>query len=178
MIDLVFDLAAGIGLARLFNIQPEIHKENHLLVASTGWRGRILSLFAASRRVTIDPAQRAVRVRERSFWFIVRWRRVPFDVVEAVVYSYVDMSPGQISPLGAHRSIDLFSVALRLRHGSELRLFRFFGQGGFVNNGILPDWCYWEENVMTPLVLGGQESASRTFAEVLSGMIGVPIAPA
>jgi hypothetical protein len=175
MIDWVFDTTIGVGLARLFNFQPVIRKENQALVATTGWATRLCTLGSASRRLLVDPQQRALRIRDRSFWFVTHWHRIPFDAVEAVIYSYADLSPGQVSPLGAYRSMDLFVVALRLRHGEERKLFRFFGQGAFVNNGILPDWCYWEEDVMTPLVQGGQESASRTFAEVLSRMLGVPI---
>jgi hypothetical protein len=175
VIEWFVDIAIGIGLARLLNLQPRIAKEKHILVATTGIRTQLFTVFSASRRLMIDPQQRAVRIRDRSFWFVIHWHRIPFDVVEAIIYAYADMSPGQISPLGAYRSMDLFTVALRLRHGKEQNLFRFFGQGAFVNNGILPDWCYWEDNVMTPLVAGGQETASRTFAEVLSGMIGVPM---
>ena len=175
MIEWFVDIAIGIGLARMLNLRPRVAKEKDILVASTGIGTQCFTLFSASRRLMIDPHQKAVRIRDRSFWFFTQWHRIPFDVVEAVVYSYADVSPGQISPLGAYRSMDLFTVALRLNHGKEQRLFRFFGQSAFNNNGILPDWCYWEDNVMTPLVIGGQEAASKTFAEVLSGMIGVPI---
>ena len=175
VIDWFFDLAIGIGLSRLLNFQPAIRKENQILVASTGWRTQLFTLCSASRRLMIDPQQRAIRIRDRSFWFVTHWHRIPFDAVEAVVYSYTDMSPGQISPLGAYRSMDLFVIALRLRHGKEQKLFRFFGQGDFVNNGILPDWCYWDENMLTPLVQGDQENMSRTFATVVSAMLSVPI---
>ena len=175
MIEWFVDIAIGIGMARLLNLQPRIAKEQAVLVATTGFRMQLISLFSASRRLMIDPQLRAVRIRDRSFWFVIHWHRIPFDFIEAVIYCYSDVSPGQISPLGAYRSIDLYSVALRLRHGKEQRLFRFFGQGAFNNNGILPDWCYWDENLMSPLVVGTQEVGSRTFAEVLSRMIGVPI---
>ena len=175
MLDLFFDLFIGIGLARIFNFQPRIRKEGNTLIASTGFTAQFLLLFSASRRVTLDPHTKLVRIRDRSFWFFVQWHRVPFDAVEAVIYSYADMSPGQISPIGAYRSMDVFTVGLWLRHGKQRRLFRFIGEGAFVNNGIFPDWCYWEENMVTPLVQGNQETGSRLYADVVSRMIGAEI---
>lgn len=175
MLDLFFDTVLGIGLARTFSFQAVIRKEGNTLTARTGLPAQLLLLFAASRWLILDPQQKAVRIRDRSFWFFTRWHRIPFDAVEAVVYTYTDMSPGQFNPFGAYRSLDVFTVGLRMRHGEERRLFRFVGEGGFNNDGILPDWCYWEENLVTPLVQGSQDTGSRLFADVVSRMTGAPI---
>lgn len=179
MFDWLYESLAGfgatIGLSRLFYVHPRIWKQGNMLAARSDWRTQLLTLFGASRLLLVDPIQKAVRIRDRNFWFFVRWHRIPFDAVAAVLYGYSDLSPGQLSPFGAYRSMDLFTVGLQLRDGSEKTLFRLFGEGDFVNEGIFPDWFYWEEDMMTPFVRGGQETESRLFVQALSGLIGAPI---
>jgi len=167
MFDFLFDLI----FARLFTFRPTVRKEGQLLVVRSGWTAHLFSLGFGSRKLTVDPRQKVVRISKRSFWFFVRSRRLEFDWIDEILYGYSDMGFG----LWTHRSLDLFTVDLHLRTGEEVHVFRFYGQGGFVNDGPMPDWCYWDQNLMTPLVAGNQESTSRAFVEVLSGMIGVPI---
>jgi hypothetical protein len=175
MLDWLLDIGIFVVVLRAFKVQPKISKEGDILVATTGWTLRMMTLFAASRRMLVDPKQKAVRICDRCFWFFDRWHRIPFDMVESIIYSYSDVSPGQLSWSGAYREMDLFDVKLRLRDGEERRLFRFFGQGEFVNNSIFPDWWYWNDTVMTPLIQGDQENQSRAFVNVLSGLIGAPV---
>jgi hypothetical protein len=123
----------------------------------------------------IDPRLKAVRIFDRRFWFFIRRRRIPFDAIEGISYGYHDVAMSWFS--WEHQAQDVFTVALRMCNGEEIHLFRFFGAGGFVNDGPLPDWWYWEDQVTAELTCGNQESESRLFAETAARLIGVPIVP-
>jgi hypothetical protein len=70
----------------------------------------------------------------------------------------------------------LFCVGLRLVTGEEIVLFRFFGEGDFVNDSIFPDWMYSSDILIANATRGAQETDSLRFAEIVAAMIGVPIA--
>jgi hypothetical protein len=114
----------------------------------------------------------------RKAWAIKTFRRIEFTDIEEILYGYAEVSSDSFdtsSTWGAHTVQDLFTVGLLLKGGEQVTLFRFYGQGGFVNNGILPDWMYWDEYLVSPYTQGNQESDSLMFADLLSRMIGVPI---
>ena len=153
---------------------PSIRKVGERLVCRTGWGGRLLSLGACSTTLVVDPAERRLHLTRRSFWFRRRRRAVGFDLVEAVTYGYEDLAPGP--PLDfARDSLDLFTVGLRLSDGEEFTLFRFFGEGTFRNDGMLPDWCYWPEYTLD--LSGDQEPRSRQLVDLLSAMLDVEVTP-
>ena len=171
----ILDLLLWVGIARLFYFRPSITKQGGALLAVSGWRTHLFTLGAVSRRILVDPSIQAVRIHGRRFWLFPYSRRIPFDRVVAVRYGYKDMSPGAMMPWGAYREKDLFTVGLRLHNGEELTLFRFFGEGEFVNNTFFPDWMYWEDHVMTQWVRGEQESESRAYAGLLTALLNVPM---
>ena len=140
----------------------------------TAWRVRLLTLGCLYRKVLVDPQKEEVRIFRRYFWAFPRRRRILFRAVEAVTYSYEDWGSGD-SWSGAHDSVDLFSVGLRLHGGEELHLFYFYGDGTFSNDGPLPDWLYWDEYLVDRS--GTQERESRAFVELLSKMISVSVIP-
>lgn len=161
-----------IVLARLFQIQPKVESKNGKLVAASDWRSQLISLGFGSRRLEVDPRAKVMRFWVRSWWFVTRVKRIEFDWVDAVLYGYSDLGGGEWS---THRSIDLFTVGLRLKNREIVKLFRFCGQGSFVNASAFPDEFYWQEFAIDPLVHGNQETGSLTLAEALSRVIGVEI---
>jgi hypothetical protein len=167
------DFLFGIIFGRLLNVRPRIRKINGALVADTAPHIAVLTLGLKLRRVMLDPRHRAVRIFARYAWFFPRVRHIPFDVVRCVLYTYSDVNP--LSGLGAQREQDMFTVRLRLKNGEEPVLCRFYGQGGFVNNTLWPDWMYWEDQMIANVVQGSQEDESRLYATAVSNLIGVEI---
>jgi len=168
------DLAFAAVISRLFAVRPRIEKKGSVLVVSTGLRALIYSLGYGSRHVTFDPNRRLVRIRSRYLWLVHSSRFIPFDAIHEVLYSYADVSP-TTSLTWAHQQSDLFMIGLKLDKGEEITLFRFYGAGDFVNDGPWPDWMYWGDMLEAKVTMGGQEGESRMLAEVMSGLIGVPI---
>jgi hypothetical protein len=161
--------------SRLFSVCPRVSKSEGKLVATTAWRLQILTLGCFYSKVVVDPKRRELTLYRRYFWLFPRRRRVRFEWIEAVTYGYQDWAVGG-SWSWAHDSVDLFSVGLRLHGGSELRLFYFYGDGTFSNDGPLPDWLYWDDYLFD--LSGTQEKESRGFVELLCKMIGVSVVPA
>jgi hypothetical protein len=158
----------------LLSVCPRVHKDHGRLIAQTAWRVRLLFLGCLYREVTVDPKAEEVILRRRYFWLLSSRRRIRFRDIEAVTYSYQDWAAGA-SWSWAHDSVDLYSVGLHLRGGEELRLFYFYGDGTFTNDGPLPDWLYWEEYLCD--MSGTQQKESRAFVELLRKMIGVTVVP-
>jgi hypothetical protein len=169
----LFNLLIG----RFLHVEPRIRKVRGALVADTAPHIAVLTLGLKLRRVMIDPEQRAVRIFARYAWFIPKVRHIPFDVVQCVLYSYTELN-NQINPFsgwGAYQEQDMFTVRLRLKNGEEPVLCRFYGQGGFVNNTVWPDWMYWGTELAANLTQGSQEDISRHYADTVAALIGVDI---
>ncbi|MFI5384520.1 MAG: hypothetical protein ACHQ50_00200 [Fimbriimonadales bacterium] len=165
------DIAFSLIFSRLVNVRPRVKKQGNLLVAVSDWKSQFWSLGFAGRKLTVDPAQKVAHLQLRRFWFFRASRRIEFDWVQEVLYGYADMSTG----FYAYQENDLFTVALQLKNGEKVTLFRFFGEGDFVNNSIWPDWMYWEDFALANYTRGDQERESLLFADLVSRMIGVPI---
>jgi hypothetical protein len=149
-------------------------KSEGQLIATSAWRLRFLTLGTVYRQVVVDPAQKVISLHRRYLWLFARTRSIPFRSIKAVTYGYQDWAMGSFE-LTAHKSMDLFSVGLRLQDLHEVHLFYFLGDGTFSNDGPWPDWLYWEQYLTD--ISGTQEKESRGFAELLGKMIGVPIIP-
>lgn len=156
------------------SVCPRVRKRKGRLIATTAWRVRILSLGLMIRRVTIDPQEQQITISRRLFWFFPRRRRIRFGAVAAVTYGYSGWKTNY-DWWGTSDTFDIYSVGLRLHGAEELRLFYFYGDGEFVNDGPWPDWFYWPDYVFD--LTGTQTKESRAYVEVLSKMIGVAIAP-
>jgi hypothetical protein len=159
---------------RLFSICPRVRKHSSRIVATTAWRVRLLFLGTIYRKVVIDPTNKTVSIFSRYLWLIRRRSAVPFSKVKAVTYGYEDMSLDSLVSY-AHDSYDWFTVGLRFKDDSEIRLFNFIGDGTFSNNGPFPDWVYWDEYAFD--ISGSQDKESRVFVDVLSKIIGVKVIP-
>ncbi|MDW8424636.1 MAG: hypothetical protein RMK51_01790 [Meiothermus sp.] len=157
---------------RLFSIGPRIQKQGARLVVTTALRLRILSLGAFCRQVVVEPRKGWLMIHDRQFWFVERTRLIPFEQVEVVIYGFEDWTFGGWF-FRARNTQELFRVGLRLRSGRELDLFRFYGEGPFVNESYLPDWWFWDEFATD--ATGTQEQESRLLVELLSKMIGVRV---
>jgi len=165
------DIGFSLLLSRLVQARPKVIKRGGLLVATSDWRSQLWCLGFAGRKLTVDPKQKILRMVWRRFWLFRTSRRIEFDWIEELRYGYADMSSGW----GAYQENDLFTVGLKLKNGEEITLFRFFGEGDFVNNSIWPDWMYWEGFLLAKYTRGDQERESLLFADLLSRLIGVPI---
>lgn len=156
------------------SVTPRIFKRNGKLVARTAWRLLVPTLGLCWREVTVDPQAQAVRIRRRYGWLFAKSWKIPFRKIAAITYGYRNENPQEHWSWG-YDSFDVFSVGLRLAGGAEWHFFSFFGDGTFNNQGPWPDWLYWEDFVFD--CQGVQEQESRAFVELLSGLIGAPVAP-
>jgi hypothetical protein len=168
---IVTNAASRWLFGKLLNIGPVISKRGQVLVISPGWQARVFTLGAASRMVTVDPQAKLVRVKGRRFWFFGSSRRIPFDWIEEIHYGYLNTSGSWTIDSGD----ELFTVALKLKDGKEVVICRFYGQGDFVNNSMLPDWMFWEESITSQIGQGDQQPRSMALADTLSELIGVPV---
>ena len=166
----------GSMLSRLvtkaFAPRPTIKKEGVFLVIQSGWRTALLTLCGRHRRVAVDPQSKIIHVRDRRFWFFIDRKVYAFDRIQEIIYSYSDLFN---SDWFSHDSEDLFRVGFWLRDGKEIILFRFFGQGEFVNNSIWPDWMMWGDILPGQIVTRDMDSASERLANLLGQMVGVPV---
>ncbi len=153
---------------------PRIRATPDALVASTSTLACFLSLGVSRRHVTVDRAAGHVTIDRRLCWFMSRSHTLPFPQIMAITYGYEDVAFWS-SLSTSHDGMDVFLVGLLLADREEVPLFRFMGDGTFTNDGPWPDWWYWEEYLMD--WCGTQQRESQLFAQLLSKMIGVPIAP-
>lgn len=175
LFELLYNFTIRVVFGRLLQMRPKIRRVGDALVASTATKWAILMLGTKLRTVTVDPRQRAIRIVARYFWLLKGVRRVPFDAVRRVVYDYRDINPLQHLPLAVYQELDLFTVSVDLRDGERVVLCRFFGLGDFVNEHILPDWVFWDEQLAAALSQGDQEDESRAYASSVAAIIGVPL---
>ncbi len=96
----------------------------------------MLSFGAIGRKVVIDPKSKIVRTNSRIFWFFRRLRRIEFDWVSEVFYCYNDLGGNSWN---SHYEQDLYSVGIKLKDGSIVTFFRFFGEGEFSNASFWPE---------------------------------------
>ena len=174
-------------LRKIINIEPKVGKQGQTLVISSSWRAHLLSLGAASRKITVDPAKKVLRIKGRRFWFFGWSRRIEFDWIQEIIYGYWSTggaggdglwsgsSGGGFGWYGEYTEDEMFTVALQLKNNTKVLLCRFVGSGDFVNNTIWPDWCYWGDQLLANATRGSQETNSQALADVLSHLIGVPI---
>ena len=142
----------------------------------TGWKVWLLSLGLVNRRVVVDPEDRVIRVFDHVLWVFPRTRRYRFDQIRAISYGYSDVVAFGGFNL-VRDSYDLFTVGLKLHDESDpyRHLFRFWGDGTFVNDGPTPNWWYWQEYLWD--AEGTQESESRHFVDLLFRMTKTTIEP-
>jgi hypothetical protein len=158
-------------VSRLLRFRPRISKDGNVLIATSGWRAQICSFGFGSRKVLVDPSMKTIRIIIRSFWFNSSSTRIEFPWVEQILYEYSDWGVG----FWAYQQIDLFTVRLKLSNGEIVTLFRFFGEGDFLNESGWPDWLYWDDFALASMTKGNQERESLMFCDLLGQMIGVPI---
>lgn len=168
----LIDVAFSAMFSRWLAPRPSIRKVGNRLVVSSTWRTSLLSFGAVSRNVTLDAQDRLMRVTSRTCWAFTNVRWIKFQDVSEVVYDYRDLfSSDWIS----HTEQDLYTVGLWLKSNEVVPLFKFYGEGDYINNSIWPDWMRWDDFLAAEITRGTQDSDSRRLADVLSGLIGVPV---
>ena len=157
---------------KLFNIEPTVTKEGQLLIIKSGWRAHLLSLGAASRKVTVDPVSRVVRIKGRRFWFFGWSRRIEYDWIDRISYGYTGIGGWA---WGEGTTDDLFTISLELKDNTDVLLCRFYGSGDFYNKTIMPDWWYFGDQMLADVSRGTQEENSSSLIRLLENLIGVPV---
>lgn len=148
---------------------PNITKrKNGLSISST--------LFVVNRRVIVNVERKRLLMLTRYFWFWKVGKGFDFEEIEAITYGYRGSASLSASRIFAQEEgAESFDVGLRLVDDTEIHLFTFLGAARFVNNGQLPDWCYWDEMIFD--IVGEQEAESRVLVDVLCKLIGVTVVP-
>jgi hypothetical protein len=132
----------------------------------------MLTLGGRSRRVSVDRKNEIIRIQDRRFWAFTNRQVITFDRIQEIIYNYSDVLE---SDWVSHDAEDIFRVGLWLKDGKDIILFRFYGQGEFVNNSIFPDWMMMDEIIPGQVVTHNMDSESLSIADVLSKIVGVPI---
>ena len=171
MSDIVGSIVARIVI-KVFAPRPVVKCEGSLLIIESSWRTSMLTLGGRSRRVSVDRKNEIIRIQDRRFWVFTNRQVIPFDRIQEIIYNYSDVLE---SNWVSHDSEDLFRVGLWLEDDKDVILFRFFGQGEFVNNSLFPDWMMIEESLPGQIVTHNMDSDSLSVADVLSKIVGVPI---
>jgi hypothetical protein len=158
----------------LLSIGPRLRRRGDTLVITTRLRAALLTLGLTLKRVTVDIVAETITIETRRGWFFAATRTIPFREVVAVTYGYADHSTSQYFSQ-AHDSLDVYRVGLRLLGDREVHLFRFIGDGTWVNNSDFPDWMHWEDRGLD--CSGTQDRDSLALVELLSGLLGVRVRP-
>jgi hypothetical protein len=158
-------------LIRIFSPRPTIKREGDLVVIRSTWRTALLTLGAVGRKVVIDPKSKVIRTNARIFWVFHRMRRIEFDWIAEVFSTYTDLGDSYFS----HFEEDLFCVGLKLKDGSHITLFRFYGQGEFINQSIWPDWMFAGDIMEGKLLPHSFEAESVGLADLLEAYLKVPV---
>ena len=156
----------------LLSMGPKISREEGRLVARTSLMGFLSSLTLLHRTVIVDPMKQAISIRRRLFWFFTSRKKIPFERVQSIVYTYDDWNSNTAFG-GSDDSKDCFAVKLKLWSDRLVHLFNFYGEGTFVNNSAFPDWFDWDEYRVD--LSGTQESESRMFVDLLQKILNVPV---
>src|SRR5262245_58312393 len=121
---------------RLLSVGPRIHDSERKLVASEPLRVRLASLGSYRKTVVVDRDSQTISIERRVGWFfLTRWQ-IQFHEVQAVTYGYCDLNRPTAADFSntSDDSYDQFRVGLRLRDGSDIKLFDFEGNGEFQND--------------------------------------------
>jgi hypothetical protein len=159
-------------LVGLLSPRPRIRTESHTLNIESGWRTHLYSLGSRSRRVTVDPKLAVIRIRDRWFWFYLKSRRIEFDWIEEILYTYQDLFG---SNWISHSSQDLFTVGILLKNSERVTLFKLYGEGEFINNSIWADWTEWIDSVPGNLLPNRQEGMASQIVDLLSSITKKPV---
>lgn len=154
----------------LLTERPRVFADGDALVIADGWKSHLLRLGSFSRMARIDPKAKVVGLKGRRFWFGTWSRAIPFSRIDQIEYGYEETGGSY-----DHQEHDKFTLGLRLTNGESVHLCTFTGLGGFMNNSVLPDWMFPGEALEARITAEDQEDRSQNLADVLSGMIGVPI---
>jgi hypothetical protein len=171
MSDFLTSIASRLFI-KAFAPRPTVKCEGALLIIESGWRTAFWTFGARKRRASIDRKNEIIRIQDRRFWFFVDRQVISFDRIQEIIYNYGDMLD---SNWVSHSSEDLYRVGLWLKDGKSIILFRFYGEGEFINNSIFPDWMMMDEILPGEIVQHNMDAKSLTIADVLSQLVGVPI---
>lgn len=154
----------------LFTLKPRVRRMGKQLIVSTPLWLTILTLAAYRRVVHVDGEARYIYFHERSFWWFVGSRVVPFKQISRIVYDYFGV-PTDADRRGVYDEVERFRVAIQLRGSDEqLELARFYG-GGAAAVGAEQDPT--GQDLLD--VQGTQDLDSRQLVEQLCRLTGAPL---
>lgn len=157
----------------LFTLQPRVRRAQNVLDVATSPLIRVLSAGGFNRAVTIDSRTRSIHIFETELWFRKTHRRVKFQEVEHVTYSYASAWTSWDLLGRVHDLVEAFSIGLKLKDSDEVvQLARYFGQGAA---GDFSTWLMGDDLFDAA---GTQEEDSRVFAKELCDVLEVSLGPA
>jgi hypothetical protein len=156
----------------LFSTGPVFRRSGRKLIIRTSRVARWLSLGMVNRKVVIDPDRKRVRIEDRFMWFRPTYDSYSFDLITGVSFH---LNNGLRNEGFTEDGMEAYSLGLKM-YGADapnIHLFRFLGEGPFINKGPLPDWFYWYQALTD--IRGTQEEDARHFVTVLSRVLNKPI---
>lgn len=75
----------------------------------------------------------------------------------------------------AYRDRGVYTVELRPTTGQRIMLFRFYSEGDFINDGLMPDFMFWDEYLEATLTKGDQGREAEAFGKIIAGLVGMRI---
>lgn len=156
----------------LFSLKPRVRRSGNLVEVTTPLLVRAMTGFALQRMVRIDSRRRSVDVFMSKVWFFRTHRRIRFDEIEHIAYSFSSTSTSWDLRGRVNDRIESFQVGFKLKASEEvIHVARYIGQGAI---GDFSTWLLGDDLIDAA---GTQEDDSRSFIGELGELLGVPLGP-
>ena len=156
----------------LFSLKPRVRRSGELLEVTTPALMRALTAFAFQRTVSIDSRKRTVYVFKTTAWFFSTHRRLKFEDVEYVAYSFDSIWTSWDWLGRVHGLVEMFTVGLKVKDSTEVvRIARYLGQGAA---GDISTWMMGDDLIDAA---GTQAEDSRLFVKELCDALQVSLGP-
>lgn len=148
---------------RVWSEGTRLHIRNNLLL-------RCLTLFGHVHTVVVDTRRKHVEVRRRWLWLHVRERRIPFERIAYVDYSFHSLITACTGHMQTADQVESFRIALVLDDDTRITVCHYRGEGTAMTGwgGVLFGDRVFDSG-------GNQEAASRRLVDILTGMLDVPL---
>ena len=148
---------------RVWSEGTRLHIRNNLLL-------RCLTLFGHVHTVVVDARQECVEVRRRWLWLLVRERRIPFERIAYVDYSFHSLITSCTGGMRAADQLESFRISLVLDDDSWITVCSYRGEGT-----AMTGWrgVFFGDSAIDSG--GNQEAASRRLVDTLTGLLDVPL---
>jgi hypothetical protein len=155
-----------------FSLKPRVRRAGQLLEVSTPTLLRVLTAFAFQRNVSIDLRKQTVYVFTTAAWFFSTHRRLKFEEIEHVAYSFGSVWTSWDWLRRVHDLIETFTIGLKLKDSAEVvHITSYIGQGAA---GDISTWMMGDNLID---LAGTQEDDSRHFVKELCETLQTSLSP-